>query len=142
MTRADDAASWREVSDRLTPEQSARFELRERSGEDPATMRAMADELAAANTTGVTSGQIAAPPDAARVYGWQTHGERTWREFDGSTSHVGSAVIHVRGQQFADGRCERWISVSATTEEEFQAEQVRELAAALRAVADEVERLA
>lgn len=134
--------SWREVADGLTPEQSARFELQERAGADPATMRAMADELAAANATSVTSGQIAAPPDATRLYGWQTHGERTRREFDGSTRHVGSAVVYVRGQQFGDGSCERWISVSATTDEEFQAEQARELAAALQAVADEVERLA
>jgi hypothetical protein len=105
-------------------------------------MRAMADELAAANTTGGTSGQIAAPPDATRLYGWQTHGERTWREFDGSTRRVGEAIIRVRGRQFNDGGCERWISLSATTDGEFQAEQARDLAAALRAVADEVERLA
>ena len=141
MTRPDDAASWRDVADRLTPEQSAKFELQERSCHDPATMRAMADEPAAANTTGVTSGQIAGPPDAVRIYGWQTHGERTWHEFDCSTRHVGSAVIRVRRQQFSDGSCERWISISATTGEEFQAEQARELAAALQAVPDEADRL-
>jgi hypothetical protein len=90
----------------------------------------------------VLSGEISAPTDAAHIYGWQTYGERTWREFDGSTRYVGSAAIHVRGQQFCDGRCERWISLSAAGDEEFQAEQARELAAALFAVADETERLA
>jgi preprotein translocase subunit SecD len=142
MTRPDDTAGWREVADRLTPEQAARFEIQQRSGDDPAAMRAMADELAAANATAAMSGQIAAPPDATRLYGWQSHGERTWREFDGSTRQVGSAVVRVRGQQFADGGCERWISVSATHDEEFQAEQARELAAALQAAADEADRLA
>jgi hypothetical protein len=142
MTRPDNtAASWRDVADQLTPEQAAQFELLERSGDDPATLLAMAHELAAKHRTGVKSGEIAAPPDAARIYGWQTYGERTWREFDGSTRYVGSAVIQVRGQQFSDGRCERWIRLSANGDEEFQAEQARELAAALRAVADETERL-
>jgi hypothetical protein len=143
MTLPDDApAGWRDVADRLTPEQAAKFEMLDRSGDDPARLLAMARELVANDVTGIKSGEIAPPPDAARVYGWQTYGERTWREFDGSTRHVGSAVIHVRGQQFSDGRCERWISVSATTDEEFQAEQARELAAALQAAADEAERLA
>jgi preprotein translocase subunit SecD len=143
MTRPDSTpASWREVAAQLTPEQSAQFELLDRSGDDPAALLAMARELVANDVTGVKSGEIAPPADAARLYGWQTYGERTWREFDGSTRQVGSAVIHVRGQQFSDGRCERWISVSASTDEEFQAEQARELAAALRAAADETERLA
>ncbi len=148
MTGPDDtAAGWREVADQLTPEQSAQFELFERSGlsgNDPATLLARARELVAANMTGVAvlSGKIAAPGDAARCYGWQTYGGRTWREFDGSTRRVGSAVIRVVGRQFSDGRCERWISLSATHDEEFQAAQARELAAALQAVADETERLA
>jgi hypothetical protein len=148
MTGPDNtAASWREVADQLTPEQSAQFELFERSGlsgNDPATLLSKARELAAANMTGgvVLSGKIAAPGDAARTYGWQTYAERTWREFDGSTRRVGSAVIRVLGRQFSDGSCERWISLSATHDEEFQAAQARELAAALQAVADETERLA
>ncbi len=148
MTGPDDTgASWRVVADRLTPEQSAQFELFERSGlsgHDPATLLAKARELAAANMTGgaALSGTIAAPVDAARVYGWQTYGGRTWREFDCKTTCVGSTVIRVVGRQFSDGRCERWISLSATHDEEFQAAQARELAAALQAVADETERLA
>ncbi len=145
MTGPDNtAASWREVADQLTPEQSAQFELFERSGDDPATLLAQARELAAANVTGVAvlSGNIAAPGDAARIYGWQTYGGQTWREFDCSTKCVGSAVIRVVGRQFSDGSCERWISLSATHDEEFQAAQARELAAALQAVADETERLA
>jgi hypothetical protein len=148
MTSPDNtAASWREAAGQLTPEQSAQFELFERSGlsgNDPATLLAKARELAAANMTGVVvlSGQIAAPGDAARIYGWQTYGGQTWREFDCSTKRVGSAVIRVVGRQFSDGSCERWISLSATHDEEFQAAQARELAAALHAVADETERLA
>ena len=145
MTSPDNAAAtWREVVDRLTPEQAARFELLERSGDDPAALLAMARELVADNMTGagVLSGEIAIPPDAVHTYGWQAHGERTWREFDGSTRHVGYAVIRVVGRQFTDGTCERWISLSATHDEEFQAAQARELAAALRAVADKTERLA
>ena len=71
------AGSWREVAGRLTPEQAAQFELSERSGDDPATLLAMARELAADNMTGVVvlSGEISAPPDAAHIYGWQTYGE-------------------------------------------------------------------
>ncbi|SPM29223.1 hypothetical protein [Mycobacterium terramassiliense] len=141
MTLPDDPASWREVADQLTPEQAAGFELQERSGDDPATLRAMADTLANANAGEVTSGQIPAPPDATRIYGWQANGDRTWREFDGRTTRVGEAVIRVVGRQFGDGTCERWISLSATHDEEFQAEQARELAAALEAVAEEAERL-
>jgi hypothetical protein len=114
----------------------------ERSGEDPAALLAKARELAAGNPTGVCSGAIALPSDAQSIYGWQTYNERTWREFDGTTRNVGSAVIHVRGLQFSDGRSERWISLSATLDEEFQAAQARELATALEAVADETERLA
>jgi hypothetical protein len=49
MTRPDNtAASWPEVAGQLTPEQAAQFELSERSGDDPATLMAMARELAAA----------------------------------------------------------------------------------------------
>src|SRR5262249_25573448 len=118
MTRPDHtAASWRDVAEQLTPEQAAQFELLERSGDDAATLLAMAREQAADNARGVMAGDIPAPPDAMHVYGWQTYGERTWREFDGSTRQVGSAVILVRGQQFSDGRCERWISLSATADE-------------------------
>jgi hypothetical protein len=144
MSPDDTAATWREVVDRLTPEQAARFELSERSGDDPATLLAMARELVAENMTGavVLSGEIAVPPDAVRMYGWQAHGERTWREFEGRTTRVGYAVIRVVGRQFTNGTCERWISLSATHDEEFQAAQARELAAALQAVADETERLA
>ena len=145
MTSPDDAAvSWREVADQLTPEQSARFELLERSGDDPATLLSMARELATDNRTGVVvlSGEIASPGDAVHTYGWQTYGGRTWREFDGSRRHVGSAVIRVSGRQFSDGSCERWISLSATHDEEFQAAQARELAAVLQAIADESDRLA
>ncbi|HYQ36144.1 MAG TPA: hypothetical protein VER10_09785 [Mycobacterium sp.] len=74
------AATWRETVDRLTPEQAARFELLERSGDDPAALLAMAREMAADNATtgaGVLSGEIAVPPDAVRTYGWQDQtGER------------------------------------------------------------------
>jgi hypothetical protein len=135
------AASWREIANQLTPEQAAHFEMLERSGDDPATLLATARELAAENTTGVRSGEIVAPPDVAQTYGWQAHGDRVWREFDGSTVRVGEAVIRVVGRQFSDGTCERWISLSATHDEEFGAEQARELAAALWAVADEAEQL-
>ena len=49
MTRPDKAtASWRDMVDRLSPEQAAQFELLERSGDDPAGLVAMARELAAA----------------------------------------------------------------------------------------------
>ncbi len=146
MTSPDDAAeTWRELVDRLSPEQAAQFELFERSGDDPAGLVARARELAADNVTaGVVglSGEIAVPPDAVRTYGWQTYGGRTWREFDGSTRRVGDATIRVIGRQFGDGACERWISMSAGYDEEFQAAQARELAAALQAIADETERLA
>jgi len=137
--------TWRDVVDQLAPEQAARFELSERSGDDPATLLATAREIAADNVTAgvvVLSGGIAVPPDAVRTYGWQTYGGRTWREFDGSTRCVGEATIRVVGRQFGDGTCERWISLSATYDEEFQAAQARELAAALQAIADETERLA
>lgn len=136
------SSSWRDIADQLTPEQSADFEMLERSGDDPTTLLATARELAAANTGVVASSEIATPADAVHVYGWQTYGGRTWREFNGSMRRVGSAAIHVRGRQFSDGRCERWISLSATLDEEFQAAQARELAAALESVADETERLA
>jgi hypothetical protein len=137
------SSSWRDVAGRLTPQHCAQFELSERSGDDPATLLATARELAAGNVTGdvTTSGEIAAPPDAARIYGWQTYGGRTWREFDSSTRQVGSAVIYVPGLQFSDGSCERWISLSASANEEFQAGQARWLAAELQAAADETERL-
>jgi len=126
------AATWRETVDRLTPEQAARFELLERSGDDPAALLAMAREMAADNaTTGRGADLRLAGPNG-----------RTWREFDGSTRRVGDATIRVVGRQFDDGTCERWISLSATYDEEFQAAQARELAAALQAVADETERLA
>jgi hypothetical protein len=145
MTSFDNtAASWREVARQLTAEQAAQFELFERSGDDPAALLARARELAADNSTGgaVVSGSIVVPSDAVHTYGWQTYDGRTWREFDGSTRRVGSAVIRVLGRQFSDGRCERWISLSATHDEEFQVAQARELAAALEAVAEETERLA
>jgi len=69
--------TWRDVVDQLTPEQAARFELSERSGDDPATLLATAREIAADNVTAgvvVLSGGIAVPPDAVRTYGWQTYG--------------------------------------------------------------------
>ncbi|MGO9353602.1 MAG: hypothetical protein ACLP3C_23235 [Mycobacterium sp.] len=145
MTGADNtAASWREVAGQLTCEQAAQFEIFERSGDDPVTLLARAREMAADNVAGgvALSGSVTAPGDAVHTYGWQTYGGRTWREFDGSTRRVGSAVIRVVGRQFSDGRCERWISLSATHDEEFQAAQARELAASLQAIADETDRLA
>ena len=136
--------TWRDVVDQLTPEQAAvrtlgaiRRRPGDPAGDGPGNRGRQRDRrrrrVVRRDRRPARRGADLRLADLRR---------RTWREFDGSTRCVGEATIRVVGRQFGDGTCERWISLSATYDEEFQAAQARELAAALQAIADETERLA
>lgn len=138
----DTVTTWRDMADQLTAEQRAILSALERAGDRPDTLLFTARELAAENLASVVMfSDVAPPPDAARLFGWQQdHGAGWFREFAGTTRRVGRIALHVAGRQFRDGRCERWLVLSAKDFDELTPAQARDLATALCEAADEAER--
>ena len=72
-------------------------------------------------------------------------GNGNWfRTFDGTAHQIGGVRVDIEGTQYPDGRIERRIEVTSADLPDgpvVTADQARQLATALIAAADEVERL-
>jgi hypothetical protein len=141
--------TWHDIADQLTDQQIATLDDMERNWSaataDKTTdaLLFIARDYAESNLTDeVMFGHIAPPADATRLFHWgTTGGDDVWsREFDGTDHNVAAVTCYVTGRQFDDGRCERWIALSASDLEKLTPAQARELATALREAADEVDR--
>ena len=144
MTTDNTASGWRDIADQLTTAQVENLERFERAAQTPQAAQklllAIGRRYASDNLNGaVLFPEIAAPPDAMKMYAWEEGDDGVWsREFEGMVRDVGLAEILVVGKQFSnDDRCERSVVVGVA--HQLTAAQVRELAAALLNIADEID---
>lgn len=131
--RDDNASTWRDIADQLTPDQRAELEQYEHAGDEPSTLVFFARDYAAQNMAdAVMFGDVEPPVDAVHVHGWQSDSDEVWfREFECATRTIAHTELRVVGRQFADGRCEGAVLVIADDSETLTPALARALATAL-----------
>lgn len=155
-THDDDATTWRDLADALTPEQRAYIEDWERHPEIPpmadgsapdperhaAALLFRAREYVGQNAAAVLYADVTPPPEDGQHYPWEHDGDGKWtRFFMGTTRKVGDdSAVSIMGNQSVDGNIERTINIDGS-DEGLDAATARQLAAALIEAADELERL-
>lgn len=145
-THDDNAKTWRDLADQLTPEQIAELEYCEREGTppgiaDPGNHLNHARKLAELNIARAMFADIAPPPDAGGdIDDWMDWDDEVYQRMFTSWTHAAGDVSIV-GWQFSDGRVEREI-LDRGGDEPMTAAQARVRAAALIAAADQLDRLA
>jgi hypothetical protein len=110
----DTETTWRELAERLLPEQIAELDGWERGGYPAAALLF-----------------------TARVWTAETVTDTV--EFTDVERRFGGTAIYVNRRQFDDGRCERWITLRADETDRLSPGRARELAALLARAADEIE---
>ena len=154
-TYDDNATSWRDLADALTPPQVAYHEnweslpdlppMVDGSAAPPAEHeRALlftAREYVGRNAAAALYADVAPPPEDGRYYPWEHDGNGEWfRFFAGTTREVGKTAVTISGLQYVDGTIRRSVSVDGDSEG-FDATRARLVAAALIEAAEELERL-
>jgi hypothetical protein len=144
--------AWRDIADQLAPGQidelaSLELEIFKRGLVDrKGTLLSIARSFATGNLAATVLSDVSEPAGALTVGPWE--GDRgddpTWsRCFTGTTREVGPASVVIGGEQFSDGRCQRWLSVRnkryGQDSSELTPAQARELEGALHDAADEVD---
>jgi hypothetical protein len=141
--------TWRDLSGQLTEEQVDRLTAMEQSVEKPHLAADLLLELALAwaeqnFTDDVMFGHIDPPAGARCVSGWLVDGDEAtsvWsRAFEGTRRRVSDVDVVIEGRQFHDYGCEREVAVY-TDGARLDPAEARQLAAALIAAADEIDRL-
>lgn len=151
-THDDNATTWRDLADQLTPQQIAEMEYCERAGIPPGLTSPQhqlncARALSAHNIIQALCADIPTPPDAAgTVHDWEVWGGgRHGRMYTASTRTNGKMTAEIVGVQFDDHRIERFILAEANDDSvddgQMTAPQARQFAALLIDAADELERL-
>ncbi|MGP4056629.1 hypothetical protein ACTWP6_17695 [Mycobacterium sp. 4D054] len=158
-THDDNATTWRDLADQLTPEQVRRFEHHERlalnsiaSGRNPSETvddiaRGFLTEArweAQQNLADAMIG-IPMPAGAESAEHWSEDSTGKWtRLLHGPSRSIDGfdAAVYRTGVQTRDGAVRWSLSVHAEDRDDMTAEQVRQLAATLVEAADELERLA
>jgi hypothetical protein len=147
-THDDNATTWRDLADQLMAQQIAELEYCEHENVPPGLAspqhqlncaRAMSRE----NIIQALCASITAPADAidepSRWIEWD-HGDycRMFTSTATRTAEETNITVNVLGNQFYDGRIERWISIDDSARRDegvMTAEQARALSAALAAAA-------
>jgi hypothetical protein len=162
-THDENAASWRDLADQLTPEQIAKLEESERRYRFDAaslpmwwkwvprtevdiarTLLGFARADVAYNLNDVLFAEIALPAGAVSALPWDSDGSRC---FDGSSWCIERArgadiQVQIVGVQYADGRIERRIAVHELHHDEpITPLEAQQLATVVAAAADEIDRL-
>jgi hypothetical protein len=166
-TTPENAETWRDLTDQLTPEQIAELENCERNPrtifELPGGLRCQtaeelrdsllrwAREYASDNIAGLLYADVPEPAGVNRLYGWD--GTSDFRIFDSTrraveingTDDDGAALfvsVDIAGTQYPDGRVERGIRIDGVGSIDLLTlEQARRLGQALIEGADEVDQL-
>jgi hypothetical protein len=151
----DNATTWRDLADPLTPQQIAELEYCEREQVPPGLAspqhrlngaRAMSRE----NIVHALCADIAAPADSIdEPSGWieWDHGDYCRMFTSTATRTVAGAniTVSVLGNQYYDGRTERWIRIDESAfsdaDSGMTAEQAHALSVALAEAADAMEQL-
>lgn len=154
-THDDNATTWRDLADALTPHQVAYIEDWEAHPELPpmadgkpapygahqAGLLFTAREYVKQNAAAAYFADVAPPAEDGEHYPWEHDGDGKWfRLFYGTTRKVGDVQVMLSGLQGCDGTITRSISVDGDSES-LEAMQARQIAAALLDAADELERL-
>lgn len=153
-THDDNATTWRELADALTPQQIAYIEEWERRPAEPpmadgshrpeaehqlALLRT-AREFVGQNAAAALFADIAPPPEDGYYYPWEDQGDGVWtRFFVGTVRTLGDGEVKISGLQSSDGGIKRGIEVGGF--EDLDAAQARQLAGLLLEAADEMEAL-
>lgn len=141
----NNATSWRDLADQLTPDQIETYECVERGTQGRASAQLL--EFARLSVEGrlaeMAYGDIPLPVGAESADKWQVHREFgwsrsvVWREFRGPEMSV-----DIDGWQRCDGAvARRAISVYLNEGQQFTGAAARQLAALLVEAADELDRL-
>lgn len=150
-THDNNATTWRDLSDQLTPEQIARLtDIESRRETHCAAPRVVAEMLLECARDYITSRLVdlqfaeVPRPDGAGVGDWELHTDGSgWsRSLTWSEVAVGQMAVGVDGRQRTDWTIERGVTVYNDEGIELSSEQARELAAAILAAADALDRLA
>jgi hypothetical protein len=147
-THDDNATTWRDVADQLTPAQVERLTGMEQRSALPADETAAAllegaREWARSNLTGrVMFGHLPTPSGARRVFHWQQDDDsgRWSRRFEGTARGLLGVEADIVGIQHSDGTIKRSIYVNAHAAE-LHAAAARDLAAALIEALNELDEL-
>jgi len=142
----DSPGDWRDLNRQLNAEQIEEIEASELDDE---LRLSWARRLATSNLLQARFADVPAPTECAEEpWPWEDNEDgRYGRLFsvssrivipgaDGMTGAVG-----VGGQQFSDGTVQRWVETSGPMIDAMTADQARDVAAALLAAADELDRL-
>ena len=144
-------ATWRDLADQLTAQPVEQLEKIEAHDPDPGErgwMVAEARELAERNVvTAERFGHLGTPAGAAVIYAADQDADGRWsREFTGSRRRVAGVEVVVSGLQLEDGAVIRCLNLdtdglAGSEHSSLTGSQARELARALMAAADELERI-
>jgi integrase len=143
--RDDNASTWRDLTDQLTPKQIAELEYCEREQIPPGMAAPRhhlnhARKMAELNLAQAMFADIAVPPDAVDdVDDWTDYDDGHYQRMFTSWTHP-TLDVSVVGLQFSDGRVERYI-LCGTNTEELTAEESRQVAAALIEAAAQLDRI-
>ena len=149
-THDDNATTWRDLADQLTPKQIEHSEEFERQAlGDPDDVAALLlDEVrehARKNLRDqMVFGHLAAPIDATRIWHWGQDDNGDWsRDFAGTDRAFTGFDVTISGIQNADGSTNRSAEIySNDGARRFSADELRAAAALLIEAADELDRLA
>ena len=143
----NDAQTWRELADELTPDQlAAVIKIETDTPESPALAQALLDmardHVRKNRDDRSLFGNLAEPSAAVHIWHWEKSDRGYWtREFSGSPRVVANLEVVIDGVQRSDGSIRRWASVYSKETAELSPAELRSAAAALTAAADELERL-
>jgi len=148
----DNAATWRDLAEQLTPEQIEKLTVSETQSPLPDAEKAdllldLAREWGQRNLDDhLMFCQIGRPAGATAVFhcGERTDGRGWSREFTGATRRVAGVSLTIEGTQFADGGIERQLYVVVDDLPDsvggaLNADGARQLAAALIEAANELD---
>jgi hypothetical protein len=158
ITHDDNATTWRELTDQLTPEQIARFEQQESSalaaiaaGRNPhespeSVARCILNDarLEAQGNLDDAMINVAVPEGAETVEHWEDDGAGTWVRFvHGRVRSIPgcAASVYLDGVQTRDGAVVWKLFVHVEDRDDLTVDQVRTLSAALSAAAYDLDRI-
>lgn len=148
----DNATTWRDLADALTPEQIAYIEHWETHPDDPPNVDGsprpeaerqrsllfIAREFVEQNAAAALFADVAPPPEAGHHHPWEHVGDGAWRRFfTGTSRKVGDVEVFVTGMQSSDDSIVRRINVAGA--EDMSAADARATAALLIEAADELD---
>lgn len=152
----DNATTWRQLADALTPDQITYIENWESRPDEPPNadgsprsyddhqrgLLYTAREFVGQNAAAALFADVAPPPEDGQHYHWEHGGDGQWtRYFAGTVRDIDKAAVIINGFQSSDGTITRSICVDGETDD-LDAAKARRIAAALIEAADELERLA